>query len=105
MLDRLLELRGTNQSARAALDHPALIRHDTGSADGTRFGKPKTASAPRALVQHDRHHFRNDITCAPNHHGISFSHIEPLDLFRVVQRGVGYRDPSDKYGIKSCDRR
>ena len=55
------------------------------------------------MFQNHRDNFRNHVSRPTDDNGIPYSHIQTLNLRRVMQRRIRHRDATDENGIQSRD--
>ena len=105
MANRLLALRGAEQTADAARDRFALASFDVRAADRALARQLDDACVGGAAIRDDRHDLGNHVAGAAHDHGVADAHVLALQLVHVVQRRVADGDAADEHGLQPSDGR
>ncbi len=103
--DRLRQLRGARQTARAARDRFALLAHDRRAADRAMRRHVPRLRVRRTLVVDDADDLGNHVARAAHDDRVADAHVETRNLVGVVQRRVGHGDAADEHGLELRRRR
>ena len=101
----LFALRRADQAAGTAGNCLTFKLHDGGIAFGAARRHDEYGCINRTHFEDYYGHFRNHVTGATHHHGVSNAQIFPANFVLVMQRGIRYRGAADEHRLQARHRR